>query len=116
MTHKLLLKDSKGTDTLPNFFERGFCVVKDGNDVFTNIPGFPELNNLPHSSHLNIEKRLARYLLTHYVPEYRDNNSLIDEFSKTFVKPTLTEGGMIPNSTIKDWLFDHGKNNELVDS
>lgn len=113
---QLLVKQSRiRSGALPSLFEQGFFAVVDDDKIYTNIPGFSEISNLPPSDR-SVEQRIACYILTHYSPDAREDSKLIDEFSNTFIAPTLLNGGNIPLATVKDWLFDHGRNNELVNT
>jgi hypothetical protein len=109
-------KDNLGGLELPNFFEHGFCTTIYKGQPHTNIPGYEELSSLPSSPDKSLGVRIAHYLIAHYLPDVHDDDGLVVEFAEAFVEPTLSKGGNIPLATIKDWLFDHGRNNELVDT
>jgi len=116
MDSKTVLKDENGDITLPDFFHRGFGVVLDGGDIHMNIPGFGKLSDILAEDIHAAAYKVAQFLLTHYHPEASHNKSLVLEFQKEFVSPTLSQGGWVPNETVKDWLFYHGKRNDLVGS
>ncbi|MFT4746271.1 MAG: hypothetical protein ACI8XG_000342 [Congregibacter sp.] len=114
MSSKTVLKNEGGDVTLPNFFNRGFDVVLDGADVYMNLPGFAELSDLKAEDINAAGYKISQFLLTHYHPEASHTKSLVLEFQSELVAPTLLQGGRIPNETIKDWLFYHGKKSDLV--
>jgi hypothetical protein len=114
VSRKSVIVNKKGVVTLPDFFKRGFGVVRDGDVVHMNLPGYSLLSDIPNSTAKSVSYKVAQFLITHFHPDASHNAELVAELESEFVVPTLTNGGLVPHETIKDWLFWHGKKNDLV--
>jgi hypothetical protein len=109
-----VIANKKGVVTRPDFFKRGFGVVRDGDGVHMNLPGFSLLSEIPNSTDKSVSCEVAQFLITHFHPDASRNAELVGELESEFVVPRLANGGLVPHETIKDPLVWHGNKNDGV--
>lgn len=110
------IKRTNGKVVLPDFYDEGLALVIEDDVIHINVPGYHTFDSLPTHKDSTKELVLSKFILSHFDPHVSTDVCLIKEFCDEFIEPSLKCGGLLPQDTIKDWLFYHGRKNEHINS